>query len=175
MPRAKADELKLETNGPGRTVVYGPYEMDYGRQHYGVIVKDGSAFVSQGTDGRELGRHRRKSDAVIAVVEWAEDNLTRESVERDFEPRTAGGIQLRFQRRIIAARGPSVVASYFDGKYRQWTSTSWDGDGVCGIFTHDDTEEGLRRELAMRLVSRAPSATSEQSGEEPEDESAPRF
>jgi hypothetical protein len=175
MPRAKADELRLETRVAGRTVVYGPYEMDYGRQNYGLIVKDGSVFVSQGTDGRELGRHRRKSEAVIAIVEWAEENLTKESVERDFEPRTAGGIPLRFQRRVISLGRTSVVASYLDGERRQWASTSWDGDGVCSICKHDDTEEGLSREMAMRLVSRVPASEMEQAGEEPEEAPAPRF
>lgn len=175
MPRTKADELKLETREAGRTVVYGPYEMDYGRQHYGLIVKDGSAFVSQGTDGRELGRHRRKSEAVIAIVEWAEENLTNESVERDFEPLTAGGIPLRFQRRVISADRISIVAAYFDGERRQWASTSWDGEGVCRICMHDGSDEGLRREMAMRLVPRIPVPEIEQAGEEPEDAPAPRF
>lgn len=174
MPQAKASEIQLDVVAQGRTHVHGPYDVDYGRQHYGAIVKDGAVFVSQGTDGRELGRHKKKSDAVVSVVEWAEENLTKESVERDYESYTAGGIPLRFQRRVISSSRTSVVAAYRDGA-RGWASTSWDGDGVCNICKHDDTEEGLLREQSMRLVRRAPAADLEDEGEEPEESPAPRI
>lgn len=175
MPKATAAELKLESRGAGKTTVYGPYEYNYGRQHYGNIVKEGASFISHGTDGREIGRHRRKSDAVIAVVEWAEDNLVKESVERDFEPETAGGIPLRFLRRVVSAADISVVASFLDPERREWVTTSWDGDGICTVCRFDGSEESQRQEDAMRLVVRAAAAELEPDGEGSEEVSAPRM
>lgn len=175
MPKATAAELKLESREVGKTMVYGPYERDYGRQHYGGIVKEGASFISHGTDGREIGRHRRKSDAVIAVVEWAEDNLVKESVERDFKPETAGGIPLRFLRRVVSAADISVVASFLDPERREWVTTSWDGDGICSVCRSDGSKESQSREDAMRLVFRTPEMELVHDGEEPDEGTAPRM
>lgn len=155
MPKAKASEIKLETvKGEARSVVYGPYDVDYGRQQYGSVEKDGREFVSKGTDGREIGRHGRKSEAVMAVVEWAEENLTSDSVLRDFEPVTAGGKPLTFKRRVISHRKTSIVAAYRDEG--RWVQTSWGDDGICDICRHPETEKDKRRDEAMRLVPREP-------------------
>lgn len=153
-------DLKIEAipDSPGRHTVRGPYEPDYGRQHYGWVEKDGRSFRAFGSDRRtdggkvDIGLRPTLKAAAAAVGEWAGRTLTAEALSNEFEGRTAGGWPIRFLRRAAG----SVVAIVTEPNGGR-TAMTWNEDGTCAF--HDGAPEGsaeARRFSALRLVRKEP-------------------
>ncbi len=153
---------------PGRHVVYGPYEHNYGHQHYGWVEKEGRSWRGLGVDGRaeggkvDVGLRPTIAAAAELVGEWARQNLTGEALSKEFENRTAGGWPISFLRRT--ARSVVAVVREPDGRSMQ---TSWGEDGACSVYEGwpKGSEENAKFE-ALRLVRKEPAP-------EPETEDAP--
>ncbi len=161
----RAQDLKIEAipGSPGRHSVYGPYEREYGRQHYGWVEREGRSFRAFGSDHRveggkaDIGIRPTLGAAAKAVGEWAALNLTAEAVTKEFEPRTAGGWPIRFLRRA----GGCVVATVTEPNGGR-TSMAWNEDGSCTVY--DGWPEGSpenKKFEALRLVRKEPAPESD--------------
>ena len=111
------DAYKLEEADKNTTVVYGPYEPDYGRQLYGWLVKmSAGKFGAIATNSGVLGTFRTKTLAIDAVTSWAKLTLTPASLDEEFENVTAGGKRIEFKRRFSQQR----PIRYRRFLFRQW-------------------------------------------------------
>lgn len=155
----KLERSSIDAN---KVTVYGNYERDYGRPHIGNITKiKNGVFMPTPPDGRNLDLAKTRSAAVIALETWARENMSAESVERDYENTTAGGQRLTFLRRVFFQHGPSIVAVVHDGE--DTCQTSWRADGICSLhqpYEGESKKEVVRRER-WKLVRREPAATEE--------------